>query len=108
MQFQSSILLSLCLLIGMIEANNICNSKRDFIMNTKIDAQNKGFYQVTDKSGNHVVLEWKVLNTTSPEFKGTMQSVADLATQSFTEVEMKFLKAHPEAINQERLYQSMV
>ncbi len=68
-------------------------------------SKNVGAFTAKDKFSSPVIIEWKILGTTSPDFAPTMRSIADLATHAFTSVELQFLQQHPQAMTTEGLYQ---
>ena len=62
-------------------------------------AKKSGRFEAKDKAGAPIILEWQVTNVHEPEYVHIMQSVADLFIQAFGSYEVRFLKAHPEAVS---------
>ena len=61
-------------------------------------AKKSGQFEAKDKNGAPIILEWLVTNVHEPEYIQMMHSVADIFVQSFGSQEVRFLKAHPEAV----------
>ncbi|MCK4265037.1 GNAT family N-acetyltransferase [Candidatus Babeliales bacterium] len=51
-----------------------------------------------DKFGKEVILEWIKTDMLSPKYSSAMKSVWKIACQTYTTIEMDFLKAHPEVV----------
>lgn len=73
----------------------------------KAQLEPRGSLQVKDKQGRALMLNWHLLATQSAAFMPCMNEIADLAAHAFTEVEYAFLKAYPQAVKTERLYQHL-
>ncbi|MFI4919943.1 MAG: GNAT family N-acetyltransferase [Legionellales bacterium] len=88
------------------ERTKTMNNQSDWIvyLQQQTASKNDGVYQAHDKHNRAIIIEYKILNVQSPEFNDTMHSIADIAAQAFTAVEMQFLQKHPEAIATEALY----
>ncbi len=62
--------------------------------------KNKTFF-AQDKQGNEVVLDATITKLLSPTFAAQLQSVWEIGVDAYLPVEMDFLKAFPEVVQQE-------
>ena len=64
----------------------------------KFAAKKSGQFKAKDKTGASVILEWHKTNVHEPAYVDIMRSVSDLFIRAFVPNEIRFLKAHPEAV----------
>lgn len=55
-------------------------------------------FEAKDKTGATIILEWQKTNVHEPEYAHIMRELADLFIRAFVPNEIRFLKAHPEAV----------
>ncbi|MBT5988381.1 hypothetical protein HOG75_01560, partial [bacterium] len=91
--------LCFCMGIMLINSCTTKNSKsnveRNETMNDQKKQKDSGTFEVTDKSGAKILLEWIKLNTQSPEFAETLKSIGDVTATALVPVESGFLQANP-------------
>jgi len=73
------------------------NKKSEWITNiTKaIPLETSGLLQTQDKQNNDVIIEWRLTHVKDAIFSQYMKELVDIGAQSFTPVEVDFLKANP-------------
>jgi len=71
-------------------------------------AKTSGKFLAKDKTGRSVILEWMKTDIQAPEYVAGMKSIAEIASQAFTAVELQFLRAHPEAVMQDDFLEQYV
>ena len=92
----------LCLSIGITLNSCKTNIERKKEMNNQKDLEkNKGQFTAFDNAGIPVIIEWQKTTFFAPEFANIMKAAWPIARDAYTEVEMQFLRAHPEIVNTE-------
>lgn len=68
----------------------------------KLESMNSGFYIEQGKENKKFVVEWSKHEALSDTFTNKMRAVADLGIDSFKQVEIDFLAAYPQAIQEDQ------
>jgi len=63
-----------------------------------------GTFQAKDKHDKPVILEWIKTDLISPEYATAMKSAWPIACPTYTQVEMQFLRAHPEVVGSDTFF----
>ncbi len=58
----------------------------------------KNLFETKDKSGRTIILEYIKTNTISAEYTNTLKTCFSIAKPAYMQVEMDFLKTHPEVV----------
>ncbi len=67
---------------------------------TTIGSKTVGQYIAHDTYGSPIIIEWYISDILSPDLAAFKKNVSDLAAQVTAQVEMDFLRIHPEAVSQ--------
>src|SRR5260221_10277400 len=66
--------------------------------------KNIEMFTARDKNGVSVTLEWQKTSILSPDFAASMKNIWNIARQAYTPVEMQFLRAFPDVVQQEAYF----
>lgn len=82
------------------------NNQSEWIkhVNKMMASKTTGLFFAKDKLGKKVILEWIKTDMLSKEYSTAMSSVWEIACQTYTKVEMQFLRAHPEVVGNDAYF----
>ena len=67
-----------------------------------------GQFRIVDNCDNQIVLQWELIDPTSPRLNEAIKESAEILVQMYKIMELQFAKKHPETVSSEMFLKSLV